>query len=75
MSGRRVRESWSVGQLLVIGANPKRAEIVAGLPRGMRVALADLARHGLNNSLKKTDEYNTLLGELLNPDTMGGEGD
>lgn len=71
MSGRRVRESWSVGQLLAIGANPRRAELVAGIPRRVRVSLADLARHGLNSSLKKAEDYNVLLGELLNPDTMG----
>ena len=61
---QRVRESWSVGQLLAISAEQREA-IVDAMPPSQRVALAELARYGLDRAMRDAERYNHLLGRLL----------
>lgn len=68
----RVRESFSVGQLIAI-RHDRRAAIVDAMPHEQRVALAELAQLGLARELDKVDEYTNVLRLLLR-DRAGAAG-
>ncbi|WP_300733665.1 hypothetical protein [Pseudomonas sp.] len=64
-----MRESFTVGQLLAIGEQ-RREPLIAAMPKAQRVALAELARYGLDRAMRDAERYNVLLGELLRSDDV-----